>query len=467
MIQFRGFAAVASLGAMLGAGTAYAQEAGPATQQGWRITGASVSGTYSTQHLPAGIEGFGDVVIGTGESITAASGVAWFRGSKDSSFGFDYSPLFAVRFGNSNVTSWNHALGAAGTRHFARRWSVSGSLNGAVQSFDESLFAPTSLSIDAKDAQTVQDLNGKLAGNPGEFLPDFSQQTYFFGRKTASLSADGGLSYAASRRLSFDFTIGLNQIRHLNDTSDLPDVRYPKALALRTGVAAEYALSRRTDIGFAAGFIRAGETLSTLEQGGASARVALNHTMRHYWFYDVSVGISADNAKEGNNASLAYSAGVGFKTSSHSALVTYGHQIEDPYVSTIGSGLFVDGTGASYYWMRPRSSWWISSSYGDSRSHFVGLTTVETWEAGVSVGRMFGENYSVTAAYVVGRVGSKRYVQEGQRYQLEQQGARMSFSWIPGQRRRQRTQRPVTQSTLLAPAGDSWMTPQTRPFSSF
>jgi hypothetical protein len=115
--------------------------------------------------------------------------------------------------------------------------------------------------------------------------------------------------------------------------------------------------------------------------------------------------------------------------------VLYDRHLSDGYVLALGptSSAFTT-VSAAWHWRRPQSLWWADSTF----SHFIdappGQPAPHTWLGDGTIGRFVGDHYAVVAMYSAGRMGSRRYVQDGRQYQLAQSGARVSFQWYPSAR---------------------------------
>lgn len=404
------------------------------------------SASYYSQRFPGNFATLDEVFQGGSKSVTAATNIGWTYSSTDFLMNVGSTSLLGVRLDpNSRPRNWNESVSAALSGKLSRRWLGSVGANAAVMNFDESLFAtPEVQRIAATGANHVELASAVLKNettdpqllNIGGFNPDLTQQRFLFGRRMAYSGVDGGVAYKATPRLMYSASASVGTIRHLDHPADDIDFTAARAVTLGVGAGVRYSLSPRTELAFDVNLRRGGHAFDGFDSSGLSAHVTLSKTLRRWWFFEVSGGGAAEDANPGTNQSFVYSGAVGLKTSSQTLMASYGHSIDDPYVVAIGSGLYADALTAGWYWDPPRSNWAVSASYADGRSHFLGLTTVVTTAVAGTVTRHIGENFGVSGQYSTSRVGSKRYVIEGRRYQLDQTGVRASFQWFPGGNRR-------------------------------
>jgi hypothetical protein len=416
-------------------------EAGAQTsEQGLRIVGVSLSETYFAQAVPDGIVAYGDVFLGSAASVTGAASIQWTRVRAKSYWNIRLTPVFESRFGANGSKSWNQSVTLSYNKRVANKWTVALSGAGQVMNFDESLFSPPTVSQVASSGASFDNLSGAVlqgqSPDPqlnsiayGSLQPSQSIQTFLYGQRTANAAAQASLTYARSARLSISFVAGGVITRHLNSQSDPAGLTYPQVTSDSTGVNLNYALSPRTQIG-ASVSVSQSQSLN-LKANVRTFSGSISRTMSRRWFVQASLGAGSATTGDSHHSDGLYSAGLGFKTYSNTALVAYNRTLDDPYALALGALQHSEGITATWHYGHLGSSWWLDSSYTQLIAVYKGVPGTNTWSIMETAGRRLGRNYAVTLEYTMGRVGAKRYIQDGRQYQLEQTGIRTTFSWSP------------------------------------
>jgi hypothetical protein len=412
--------------------------------RGLRVEGLSFSQTYFAQGVPSGIVSYGDVFLGSGVAATGAASIKLTRTRHKSSTILRLSPTYGSRFGDLNARTWNGAISFRHSRIVGRKWTLNWSGFAQVMNFDEALYGDSTLTQIASTAITFDDLTGAiLRGNssdPGlngtansSLHPDLSIQDFLLGRRMANAGATATLTYAYSPRLSISAVAGGMFARHLNDASDPSGFVYPKVNSTTTGIIGTYLLSPRTQVGLSANVVRS-EVLSSARATSSDLSGSVNRTMSRRWFLQASLGLGFETQGGFRHLNNRYSAGLGFKTFSHTALITYDRGLNDPYASALATLEHSRSLTGTWHYARPGSSWSINSAFSQLIAIYRGVPRTNTWLITETVSRRIGRNYSAAVQYTTGRVGAKRYIQDGRQYQLEQTGIRTTFLWSPQHR---------------------------------
>jgi hypothetical protein len=410
-------------------------------EQGLKISGVSFSETYFSQGVPAGITPYNDLFIGSGYSVTAAASIKWSKIREKSFTNIQALPAFSSRFGDLKSKTWNQAVSLRHVRLLAPKWTLSLAASGQVMTLDEALYGESTLTQIATTAITFDDLAGALlrgkSSDPvlsdtanGALQPDHSLEAFLYGRRTANLDARAMLAYNYSPRLTFNAVMGGLFVRHLKDPSDLPGFIYPKVNSTSFGIGATYSLSPRTLIGVSANLVRS----QILEVGSVTTNAiagSINRTLSQRWFVQASLGLGSENTGGFRHLENRYSAGVGYKTYSHTVLFTYDRGLNDPYAQALASLEHSRSLTGTWHWARPGSPWSVNSAISQLIAIYRGVPGTNTWLVTESVSRRISRNYSFAVLYTTGRVGAKRYIQDGRQYQLDQTGIRTSFIWSP------------------------------------
>ena len=420
------------------------QAAAQTADQGLRVEGLSFSETYFAQGVPTGIVTYSDVFLGSGVSVTGAASIKWTRARHKSFTILRVSPTYGSRFGDLNSRTWNDTISFHHSRILGRKWTMNWSGSAQVMNFDEALYGDSTLTQIASTAITFDDLTGAIlrgkSSDPelnstafGALHPDQTIQDFLLGRRTANAGATATLTYAYSSRLSISAVAGGMLARHLNDASDLSGIVYPKVNSIATGINATYSLSRRTQVGVSANIVRS-DVLNTMKDTSNDFSGSINRTMSRRWFLQASLGLGSETQGGFRHLNNRYSAGLGFKTFSHTALITYDRGFNDPYASALGGLEHLRGLTGTWHYARPGSVWSINSAFSQLVAIYRGVPGTNTWLFTQTVRRRIGRNYSASVQYTTGRVGAKRYIQDGRQYQLEQAGIRTTFLWSPQRR---------------------------------
>src|SRR5262249_2399389 len=104
---------------------------------------------------------------------------------------------------------------------------------------------------------------------------------------------------------------------------------------------------------------------------------------------------------------------------------------DDPYGVAVASLEHARTLTGTWYYARPGSPWWTTTAASQLIAIYRGVPGTNTWSVSQIIGRRINRNYSIVLQYASGRVGAKRYIQDGRQYQLEQTGIRASFIWSP------------------------------------
>ncbi|MBZ5595209.1 MAG: hypothetical protein LAP39_23440 [Acidobacteriia bacterium] len=350
-------------------------------------------------------------------------------------------PTYGNRFGDLKTRTWGDALSFIYSRNLASKWTMNFSGSAQIMNFDEALFAESTLTQIASTAITFDDLAGSIiqgkSSDPqlnntayGSLHPDGGIQTFLFGQRTANAGAQATLTYARSPRLSVSFIAGGMFVRHLKDPSDPAGFIYPKVNSTAAGINATYSLSPRTQVGVSANMVRS-EFLGATNLTTNSFSGSISRTMSRRWFMQASLGLGSETLGSDRHLNNRYSAGVGFKTFSHTALIAYERGLDDPYAVTLATLEHTSGLTGTWHYARPGSPWWTNSSFSQLVAIYRGVPGTNTWLVSQTVGRRISRNCSFVVQYTAARVGAKRYILDGRQYQLEQTGIRTTFIWTP------------------------------------
>jgi hypothetical protein len=407
--------------------------------RGLQVEGLSVSETYFAQAVPNGITTYSDVFLGSGMSATGSATIKWTRTTAKSYMSLRALPTIGSRFGDLKARTWSESLSVTYNRTLASKWSMQLYGTEQIMNFDEAIFAGSTLTQIASNPMTFDDLTGlvfrgnssDLILNPagGSLHPDEGLQSFLFGQRTAAASAQATLTYAFSPRLSLSVVAGGLALRHLKDSTDPPGFIYPKSNTTATGINATYSLSPRTRVEVSANLVNSDLLGSKLVTKAFSGSV--NRTMSRRWFVQGSLGLGSETLGTDRHLNNLYSAGLGFKTFSQTALVAYARGLNDPYAVAVAALEHARNLTGTWHYERPGSSWWTTSAISQLVAIYRGVPGTNTWLMTQTFGRRINHNLSFVLQCNKGRVGAKRYILDGRQYQLEDTGFRTSLIWSP------------------------------------
>jgi len=411
------------------------------TKQEFRIGSLTVSSSIANQAIPEGVTNFRDpTYLGTTKFLTAGTDLSWLRSSSASYMNVLYSPQYAMGSGGGSIHDFNQSLVGSISRHSeGSRWRVSLSGNGQIMSFDEALFStPPLTAVAAASDSTIGDVasalltgdsaDPALAGADG-YKPDPALERVYYGRRSAFVGASAAVSYSLSSRMTVATTVGTMQTKHVGDVTDIPGLSYPEVTAQSGSLNLDYFIARRTEIGAGADITQSKSTV--LDNTGISARFFVSHNMRRV-FFQASVGGGSTSAAAGSPSTITYSGGGGFRFGSHSLVLGTYRDITDSTIIALGrTSSYFTAANVAWYFAPKRSPWELNASFNHLRDAPPGQPPPNTWDVKGAVTRQIGAQFAVHAEVGIGRMGSRRYIQDGVQYQMRQNAVRMSISWSP------------------------------------
>jgi hypothetical protein len=158
---------------------------------------------------------------------------------------------------------------------------------------------------------------------------------------------------------------------------------------------------------------------------------SISRTMSRRWFIQASLGLGSQTLGVDRHMNNKVAAGLGFRTYNHTAFLAFERGLDDPYAVALATLEHTRGLTGTWHYGRPSSPWWINSTASQLIAVYRGVPSTNTWLVTQTVGRRISRNYSIVVQAAAGRLGAKRYIQDGRQYQLEQTGIRTSFIWSP------------------------------------
>jgi hypothetical protein len=416
----------------------------PRREPPFSIKNVQLGTIYSSQNIPAGITTFRDPFpLGSSGSFTASGVVQWMKPGRQSFASVVYMPGYQLRVQNGTSQGWNQSLSLLFNRRSRNsKWQFFASGEADMMSFDEALLSPSKytrlVSSDAGlDALSGAVLQGNTTdptlANTSGFQPDNRLERGLFGNRTAFAGGQIGVHASPSRRLTVSITAGTSDVEHLRDSRDTAGFIYPSVTSVSLGTDVTYSKTPHSTFGAE---VNIGQSNSTVLQNTSSmAHAFYKERLRRYWFFEASGGAGRNSAASAGRSTYIYSGGTGFESSQHTLMVSFSRNITDAYVIAFGptSAAFTTVAGA-WQWHPKRAGWYFVSDFAYYRDAPPHQPPPHTWQLTDRLNRKIGRAYAIQVESAVGRMGSRRYIQDGKLYHLKQNALRVSFVWYPSAR---------------------------------
>jgi hypothetical protein len=416
----------------------------PLPKSGVQISSISAYGDYYSSSLPN--NGFQPTAVNLPFDFGGGGSIQfdWMKFTDRTTFSLSYTPSYTARWRYSSLDALNHLFSLNISQKIAPRWNFSFSVAANLSNYEESLFAPTTLSNVASTPATFQDLTGALlssnfTNNPhlgivltNSPLSQSPVNTLLYGEKMLTASARTSLSYSFSPRLSITFTGGGGRTQNVsqNQAVNLSNSYVIQATtSANAGVALSYSLSPLTQLGAT---VTATRTVSQLWDGYNTTSLAtLGRTLGERWFMLVHGGFGVTSTVRSSTLGLGaepqpvVGASLGYKTSSHTFLGTYDRTTAGSY--GLGASTSSAATG-TWHWRRPASSWWLETS--GSWQQFTGnaLANTSGWRATAGLNRAVGRHAFLSTQYSYQNYSGGL---EGAIYHTAQSAVRVAVTWTP------------------------------------
>jgi hypothetical protein len=252
-----------------------------------------------------------------------------------------------------------------------------------------------------------------------------------YGSRSFSSSAQTGINYAYSSRLSFHVNVGAARSQALKD--DASGVLQQNPLLAHTtsgtgSIGVSYSISPRTQLSTDWSSTR---TVSSIEDVFVhSANVSVGHTMSERWFVQAQGGggglvVARNLYRAPNGKQFQLGGGLGYRSREHTFLASASRSISDAY--GFGANSSVGVTGA-WSWKRPGASWSTTASVGEQWLLGAAVNNIRNWRASFGLERRFGPHLSMVTEYAY---LSNAGVLYGIPLPSGQQSVRVSLAWHP------------------------------------
>ena len=417
--------------------------AGGGNRNGFRLNTLSFSTSYTNLSYP---QQAGASVPSASTILGGAASVGWVVSRENTNFSLSYSPSYASNLNYSSLSGANHALTLSVSRKLAAKWHWNASAAGSITNFDQSLFAPSQLSqIVSTTASFDQIAASLLTGTSsniqlnnllnGVSALDSPAVPALYGNRFFGASANTGISYAPTSRLTIGWQVGASRTQPLHSQNDniAPQTIQNANTLGQSSLNVGYSLSPRTSVTVSANASRSlSSVFPRIYTGTLTATVS--RTMSRRWFLNAGAGggylensVAAGPARQGPQ--YTYSGGIGFKTFAHTFMVNYNRSLNNSNLALAG-GIFNVAT-AAWTWSRPGSAWWVQASSSYQQQAYSRIPSFNSWNALAGFGRSLAPQLAIQVAYTVGELGNLGYTTSIVNHGGLYNAVRVSFVWSP------------------------------------
>jgi hypothetical protein len=411
---------------------------------GFQLNGVSVYSGYSTSASPAG---FGQTAaagaqLGASFDYGANASFGWQHHRQGTDLSVMYSLTYSGLSRYSELNGLSHSLSIGVNRRLGTKWTVN--LTGVAQdtTLAEFMYQPSALSVRSQLPGTIDDLaaafsigqfsNTQIASMfTGATMLESPTSSLLLGTRVLSYSANVGLNYTPTQRLSFHFASfsGGGQSQR-GGQSGIPPQRLvlPRSLDLSGGMGFSYALSPRTQVGTDLEENRVNNRYQNVYTTSATVSIARKMGLR--WFLSVNGGGSITQTVQATYATPASrqvigGGSIGFRTYTQTLTASYNRSGSDTYGIAVGT--ITSATG-SWNRRRPGSSWSIFASGGQSQIRNAGFASISGWQASGGIAESLNARTSLSAQYVY-FTSAGNY--SGQLNNFAVHSVRVSLGWTP------------------------------------
>lgn len=362
-------------------------------QPGFHLNQISLFSAYSNLNETVSSPGIPGQTVSAhvfGNGISAGAG--WSKPATDlSTFAVNYNVNYSYQPADSNTVSAGYltqSLSAIWSQKLGTKWSFSLSLSGAMGSFNQLIFAPTSDQVLSSLPGTAQELAGTVvlgqttnpdlaAAQNGASALISPQENLFYGGRFLSATLSSSLSYAISPRLSIGLGVSGSRLQTLsNQNSGVPDAFIiPQTTAAGANVRIGYELTPRTSLSGDVAYFRG---ISPVSSPSGAVSIGLGREVTERWFVRGSAGTGFYSGPTYNSAGIqtgtgfhelqaTYSGSTGYRARSNTFIASVSRVVGNSY-SLGASGMLL--ASAAWSWNRPGGNWSLTASAGESR--FIG-----------------------------------------------------------------------------------------------
>jgi hypothetical protein len=423
VIWMRGLFVRVAIGTCMAAGVASAQSLldqvnfRSVSVGGFRLYGVSVFSGYSTSAFPLGsgqLAPTGLEQLGGSVNYGASASFGWQHHRTATDFSLLYSATYSGVTRYSELNAPSQSLSASLSRQLTSKWTFTLTGTGQDTSQTEFLNQPTGFSVLSQLPATIDDLaaafsvgqfsNSQIAAMfTGANMMASPARSLLLGNRVLSYSANTGLNYARSSRLSFHFaavSAGGQSRRGGLDGTPREEYVLPRSIGMTAGMGMNYSLSSRTQVGLN---VEGSRTINRYQKANTTnTTVSIGRRMGMRWFLSVHAGGSTTQTTQhvfAGPASRQIIGGgsLGFRTYTQTFAGSYERTSSSAYGFAVGT--ITTATG-SWSWKRPGSRWSIFANAGQNQFRNTGFASISGWDAAGGISASMGARSSLSAQYV-------------------------------------------------------------------
>jgi hypothetical protein len=358
----------------------------------------------------------------------------------------NFSVLYSLTYGGtvrySDLNALSHSLSITASRQLGSKWSLT--VAGAAQdgTMAQYLFQPTALSVLSQLPATFDDL--AAAFNLGQFsnsqvasmltgasVLESPARALLLGDRVLSYSANIGLNYAYSSRLSFHFaSFSAGGQSRRGGKNGVPEQEYilPRSLGLNAGMGLSYSVTPRTQLGLN---VDENRTINKYQNAYTTeASGSISRKMGVHWFMGVHGGGAMTRMRQGTYAlpssnDVVGGGFIGWQTYTQTYVGSYNRSGSAAYGLAAGVNTTLTG---SWSWRRPGSRWTLNASGGQHQIRSAGFASISGWETSGGISGSLNSQTSLSAQYVY---FNSRGSYGGNLNNMIVQSIRVSLNWNP------------------------------------
>lgn len=411
---------------------------------------STYSAYYSSPLMYSG--GFFNSALGADVGYGVGASIGWNLLRNGSGISITYSPSYNGYRRYSDLSAINHAFSLiTRKRHdVARKWSIDFSASANARTTQQVMFTPSAIGQLADAPATFDELTqavvaGRFSTDEiaallnGATLPDSALGVALFGDYFLTAGAQTKLTYSPTPRLSVSAALSGTRFESLPRGNRQTGVRLlSNATVANASLDLSYAHSPRTSLNVDLRETKPFSRYSTSSNSSLSA--GFNRILSRRWFTAVRAGVGSIGAGRQRltgattrSTMLIGHDDLGYKTDTHTILLSVGRSTSDPFGIGALSTTFARG---GWSW-RPHGRFWaVVASTGWERLGSGASRLGDGWTSRISLDRAISSRTGMTVAYAF---LSNRGALAAGLAERSLQGLVVSFHWVPGGQSRART----------------------------
>jgi hypothetical protein len=413
---------------------------------GIHLLGASVFSGYSTSAYPQAAANLYTVLgpnLGGDGSYGATFGLGWQGRGQNGDLSVLYTGTYSGQIRYSNLNGYSQTLAISAAYRLGPNWTFTLAGNGGVMNLSEYMYQPSPQSVITQVPANFDDLAAAVGAGQytntevaalltGSPILQSPARALLMADRVLSYSAQAGLTYRASDRLTFHFAgfAAAGQSLLSGQENSPAPVSYimPRTLSANGGVSFSYSLSPTTTLNAEVDVIRTLNHFDNLYDMAATA--GIGRKIGERWFLNIHAGgnyniVTEQVAGSPAERQIIGGASLGFRAGAHTFLTSYQRSGTDGYAFAVGT---FSSTSGSWSWRPPGTRLGVTASFGDVQTRNAGFVSLSGWEGAGGLFFSLNPHMSMTAQYVyMNDVGT--YL--GTYARMAVQSVRLTFGWAP------------------------------------